>query len=66
MSVLCVYRLPGRGKALVKPDLFPYLEALLAADRSAFDQPVDASMGKAVGVPGVVKPEICSSEESVN
>lgn len=61
-SVLCVYRLPGGSETLVETDLFPYLEAFFAPESSTFDQAVDASVRKAVGVPGVVEPETCSSE----
>lgn len=65
-SVLCVYRLPGGSETLVETDLFPYLEAFFAPEGSTFDQAVDASVRKAVGVPGVVEPETCSSEGSGN
>lgn len=66
LSVLCVYRLPSHSKALVESDLLPYLEALFAPECSTFDQPMNTSMGKAVSIPGIVKPETCSSEGSVN
>lgn len=66
LSILCIYRLPSDSKALVKPDLFPYLEALLSAEGSTFDQSMNTSMGEAVGIPGVVEPETCSSEGCAN
>jgi hypothetical protein len=66
VSMLCVYRLPSSCKALVKSDLFPYLKALLAPKGSTFDQPMNTSMAEAVSIPGVVEPETCSSEGSVN
>lgn len=66
VSMLCIYRLPSDSKAFVKSDLLPHLEALLAPECSTFDQSMNTSMGKAVSIPGVVKPESRSSEGSVN
>lgn len=66
VSMLCIYRLPSDSKAFIKSDLLPHLEALLAPECSTFDQSMNTSMGKAVSIPGVVKPESRSSEGSVN
>lgn len=47
--------LPCRREPLVKPDFFPDLEALFTAERASLDVAVDAAVGKAVCVTGVVE-----------
>lgn len=58
-SVVVVRRVQGPPrlrKPLVKPDLFPDLEAFVAAEGASFEEAVDAAVRNAVGVAGVVVP----------
>lgn len=48
--------LPHPCKTLIKPNLFPHLEALVLAQRPAFNQAVYAPVRKAVSVTFVVEP----------
>lgn len=55
LSTTCIDNLPRRRKPFVKSDLFPDLEPFLAAERTAFDQAVDATVGEPVCVANVVE-----------
>ena len=47
---------PHAREPLVKPELLPHLEALLAAERAALDQAMDAPMRETILVAVFVKP----------
>jgi len=55
LSTLCVDGLPCQCKPFVEPDLFPDLETFFVTERASLDQAVDAAVGKAVFVAGVIE-----------
>jgi hypothetical protein len=54
-SLVVEHRAPGAREALVEAELLPDLEALLAAERAALDEPVDAPVRETVCVACVVE-----------
>ena len=56
-------RAPHAREALVEPELLPHLEALLAAERAALDQPVHTPVRVPVLVAVLVEPASVASRE---
>ena len=56
LSPLCVEdRFPHQGKAFVEAELLPHLKTLLAAERAALDQAMDAPVRETILVAVFVK-----------
>jgi len=58
MRLITVDGLPHEGESFVEPELLPHLETLGPAQCASFDEPVDATVSKAVLVTGFVESRV--------